>query len=68
MDNYVFTYSIIGVGFAGTLDIFNGIGLTIVSYIYFAVKQKEFSPYAIYQHALESRKQRLFRIFGVAEK
>ncbi len=44
-----------------------GIALVIGGYAYFAVQQREFSPYAIYQHALESRKKQLFQIFGVEE-
>jgi calcium uniporter protein, mitochondrial len=45
-----------------------GFGLMIIGYIYFASKQREFSPYAIYQHALENRKKQLFQIFGVDEE
>ena len=45
-----------------------GIGLIIVGYIYFAIQQREFSPYAIYQHALEARKKELFQIFEVDEE
>lgn len=45
-----------------------GVGLVIVGYIYFAIQQREFSPPAIYQHALEARKKQLFHIFGVDEE
>jgi hypothetical protein len=42
-----------------------GITLVIGGYVYFAIKQQEFSPVAIYQHALEARKKQLFQTFGV---
>jgi Mitochondrial calcium uniporter len=42
-----------------------GIALVIGGYAYFAIKQREFSPLTIYQHALETRIKNLFAIFGV---
>jgi hypothetical protein len=45
-----------------------GIALAIGGYAYFAIKQREFSPWTIYQHALETRRKYLFQIFGVEEE
>lgn len=42
-----------------------GLGLAIGSYVYFAVKQREFSPNGIYQSALEDRKLQLYEFYRV---
>jgi hypothetical protein len=43
-------------------------GLAIGSYGYFAIKQREFSPLTIYQHALDTRKKQLFQLFGIQDE
>jgi len=40
-------------------------GIAIGGYAYFAVKQREFSPLTIYQHALAAKKKYLFRLFDI---
>lgn len=42
-----------------------GLGLTIGGYAYFAIKQQELSPSAIYQSALEDRVLQLYKFYGV---
>jgi hypothetical protein len=44
-----------------------GIALAIGGYAYFAIKQREFSPWTIYQHTLETRRKTLFEIFGLED-
>jgi hypothetical protein len=45
-----------------------GIAIAIFGYVYSAIREREFSPPAIYRHALETRKKQLFQAFGVDEE
>ena len=40
---------------------FLGIGVTLGSYAYFAITEREFSPAAIYEQILETKKQKLYQ-------
>lgn len=45
-----------------------GVAMFIAGYIYFAVRQQEFSPYTIYHNALDARLHRFYEVFDLKDE